>query len=91
MCILCVQGIAEYQRQLQRRTSKAPLEWQVQDRKARIQELNASISTIDGEVAELVEERATILNKGELPGCHGDEPAKIGYYGHGYQEYCYIW
>ena len=34
---------------------------------------NAAISSIDGELAELVGERAAILNQGEPPGCHADD------------------
>ena len=41
--------------------------------KSAIQRHNAAISSIDGELAELVGERAAILNQGEPPGCHANE------------------
>ena len=41
--------------------------------KSSIKQYNAAISSIDGELAELVGERAAILNQGEPTGCHADE------------------
>ena len=73
MCVLCVQRIGEYQRQLQDPSTdegmRSGLEWWVQSWKSRIQRRNADISSIDVELAELVGERAAILNQGEPPGC----------------------
>ena len=49
------------------------MEWRVKSSKSDIQQFNAAISSIDGELAELVGERAAILNQGEPTGCHADE------------------
>ena len=45
----------------------------MKSRKSVIQKHNAAISSIDGELAELVAERAAILNQGEPPGCHAND------------------
>ena len=69
--------IGEYQRELQDPSTdegrRPVLEWLVKYNKSFIQRHNAAISSIDGELAELVGERAAILNQGEPPGCHADE------------------
>ena len=52
---------------------RSNLEWLVKDHKSLIQGHNAAISSIDGELAELVGERAAILNQGEPPGCHAND------------------
>ena len=49
------------------------LEGLVKSAKSSIKQYNAAISSIDGELAELVGERAAILNQGEPPGCHADD------------------
>ena len=77
MCVLCVQYIGKCQRELQDPSTgegrRSDLEGMVKSDKSLIQQDNAAISSIDGELAELVGERATILNQGEPPGCHADD------------------
>ena len=77
MCVLCVQWIGEWQSELQDPSTdegrRSELEELVKSDKSRIQGFNAAISSIDGELAELVGERAAILNQGEPPGCHADD------------------
>ena len=77
MCVLCVQSIVEWQSELQDPSTderrRPYLEWWVKLYKSSIQLHNADISSIDGELAELVGERAAILNQGEPPGCHADD------------------
>ena len=77
MCVLCVQCIGAYQRELQDPSTgegrRSRLERLVKDDKSSIQQSNAAISSIDGELAELVGERAAILNQGEPPGYHADD------------------
>ena len=77
MCVLCVQRIGERQSELQDPSTyerwRSHLEEAVKSDKSTIQRLNAAISSIDGELAELVGERAAILNQGEPPGCHADD------------------
>ena len=72
-----MQWIGEYQRDLQDPSTherrRSELEELVKYRKSSIQGHNAAISSIDGELAELVGERAAILNQGEPPGCHADD------------------
>ena len=72
-----MQVIGEYQRELQDPSTdegrRPLLEGWVKSRKSSIQRLNADISSIDGELAELVGERPAILNQGEPPGCHADD------------------
>ena len=41
--------------------------------KSSIKQYNAAISSIDGDLAKLVGERAAILNQGEPAGCHADD------------------
>ena len=53
--------------------SRSHLEEEVKYNKSSIQRHNAAISSIDGELAELVGERPAILNQGEPPGCHADD------------------
>ena len=66
-----------YQRVLQDPSTdkgrRSYLEGRVKSRKSFIQQHNAVISSFDGELAELVGERAAILNQGEPPGCHADD------------------
>ena len=73
MHVLCVQLIGECQRRLRDPSTderrRPGLEGWVKSSKSAIQRHNAAISSIDGELAELVGERATILNQGEPPGC----------------------
>ena len=73
MCVLCVQWIGEYERQLQNPStdegSRLRLEELVKSRNSLIRERKAAISSIDKELAE----QAAILNPGELPGCHADD------------------
>ena len=80
MCVLCVQ----WQRELQDPSTdvgrRSQLEELVKSYKSSIQQYNAAISSIDGELAELVGERAAILNQGEPPGCHADD-CRSGYHG----------
>ena len=75
MCVLCVQEIGEYQRRLQDPSTgegmRSDLEEAVMSWKSSIQQHNADISSIDGELAKLVGERAA--NQGEQPGCHADD------------------
>ena len=77
MCVLCVQEIGKWQRELQDPSTdegrRSFLEEAVRSDKSNIQRYNAAISSIDGELAELVGERAAILNQGEPPGCHADD------------------
>ena len=78
MCVLfCVQEIGEWQRKLQDPSTdergRSYLEEWVKSSKSLIQQDNADISSIDGELAELVGERPAILNQGEPPGCHADD------------------
>ena len=77
MCVLCVQDIDDWQRELQYPStderSRSFLDWRVKSYKSSIQRYNAAISSIDGELAELMGERAAILNQGEPPGCHADD------------------
>ena len=73
MCVLCVQGIGEWQRELTDEVRRSLLEEWVKSHKSLIQQYNAAISSIDGELTELVGERAAILNQGEPPGCHADD------------------
>ena len=72
-----MQYIGKHQRELQDPSTdegrRSELEWLVKSRKSLIQQHNAAISSIDGELAELVGERAAILNQGEPPGCHADD------------------
>ena len=72
-----MQEIGEYQKQLQDPSTdegrRSDLEEAVKDYKSSILGHNAAISSIDGELAELVGERAAILNQGEPPGCHADD------------------
>ena len=76
-CVLCVQVIGKDQRQLQDPSTyegwRSDLEKWVKSNKSSIQQYNAAISSIDGELAELVGERAAILNQGEPPGRHADD------------------
>ena len=69
--------IGEWQRELQDPSTdegwRSDLEEAVKSGKSSIQQFNAAISSIDGELAELVGERAAILNQGEPAGCHADE------------------
>ena len=65
-----------YQRKLQDPSTderRSDLERGVKFNKSSIQGYNAAISSIDGELAKLVGERAAILNQGEPPDCHADE------------------
>ena len=84
MCVLCVQLIGKRQRQLQDPSTdegrRPHLEEAVKYNKAYIQQHNAAISSIDGELAKLVGERAAILNQGEPPGCHADD-CRDGHHG----------
>ena len=77
MCVLCVQEIGKCQSELQDPSTdegrRSRLEGAVKSLKSLIQRRNAAISSIDGELAELVGERAAILNQGEPPGCHADD------------------
>ena len=77
MCVLCVQCIGVWQSELQDPSTdedrRSLLEEWVKSHKSSIQGHNAAISSIDGELAELVGERAAILNQGEPPGCHADD------------------
>ena len=72
-----MQRIGEFQRELQDPSTdevmRSYLEEGVKPYKSSIQRYNAAISSIDGELAELVGERAAILNQGEPPGCHADD------------------
>ena len=72
-----MQAIGACQRELQDPSTdegrRPVLEEWVKDYKSDIQRLNAAISSIDRELAELVGERAAILNQGESPGCHADD------------------
>ena len=72
-----MQYIGEWQRQLQDPSTaegmRSHLEELVKTDKSSIQRHNADISSIDRELAELVGERAAILNQGEPAGCHADE------------------
>ena len=72
-----MQLIGRRQRELQDPSTgegwRSYLEEGVKDYKSSIQGHNAAISSIDGELAELVGERAAILNQGEPPGCHADD------------------
>ena len=72
-----MQEIGEWQRELQDPSIdevwRSGLEDWVKSNKSSIQQHNAAISSIDGELAELVGERAAILNRGEPPGCHADD------------------
>ena len=71
-----MQAIGKCQRELQASTvewRRSDLEEQVKSFKSSIQQHNAAISSIDGELAKLVGERAAILNQGEPPGCHADD------------------
>ena len=72
-----MQLIGEYQRELQDPSTgewrRSHLERGVKSNKSSIKQRNAVISSIDGELAELVGERAAILNQGEPPGCHADD------------------
>ena len=72
-----MQAIGKDQRQLQDLSidegRRSLLEEWVKSRKSSIKGHNAAISSIDGELAELVGERAAILNQGEPPGCHADD------------------
>ena len=69
-----MQRLGEYQRELQDPSTderrRPDLEGWV---KSDIQRHNAAISSIDGELAKLVGERAAIFNQGEPPGCHADD------------------
>ena len=66
-----MQLIGECQRELQDPSTdeggRSDLEEWVKSNKSFIQQHNAAISSIDGELAELVGERAAILNQGEPP------------------------
>ena len=72
-----MQDIGKCQRELQDPSTdegrRPGLEEGVKYNKSSIQRHNAAISSIDGELAELVGERAAILNQGEPPGCHADD------------------
>ena len=72
-----MQEIGQWQRELQDPSTgegrRSYLEEWVKSYKPYIQGHNAAISSIDGELAELVGERAAILNQGEPPGCHADD------------------
>ena len=72
-----MQVIGKSQRELQDPSTdegrRLDLEWRVKYHKSSLQQHNATISSIDGELAELVGERAAILNQGEPPGCHADD------------------
>ena len=72
-----MQYIGRRQRELQDPSTdegrRSFLEKWVKSLKSSIQQHNAAISSIHGELAELVGERAAILNQGEPPGCHADE------------------
>ena len=76
LCVLCVQRIGKCQRELQDPSTdewrRPELEFQVKSNKSAIQQHNAAISSIDGELAKLVGERPAILNQGEPPGCHAN-------------------
>ena len=52
---------------------RSRLEERVKSDKLGIEQYDAYISSINGELAELVGERAAILNQGEPPGCHADD------------------
>ena len=77
MCVFYVQWIGEYQSQLQDPSipewRRAQLKEWVQDIRSDIQQHNVSISSIEGELVELMGKRAAILNQGEPPGCHADD------------------
>ena len=72
-----MQEIGKWQRELQDPSTdeggRSDLEEWVKYSKSSIQRLNAAISSIDRELAELVGERPAILNQGEPPGCHADD------------------
>ena len=76
MCVLCVQEIGKYQSELQYPSTdeerRSDLQWWWFC-KSSIQRDNAAISSIDGELVEMVGERAAILNQGEPSGCHADD------------------
>ena len=78
MCDLCVQGIDDWQRQIQDPSTderwRTHLERVVQDAKNLIQQHNASIAEADAGILELVRERSAIsLKQGEPLGCHADD------------------
>ena len=76
MCVLCVQWIGKFKSELRDPStdegSRSYLEEQGKSNKSLIQQCNAAISSIDGELVKLVGERAAILNQGEPPGCHAN-------------------
>ena len=71
-----MQAIASWQRSLLDPSTsegeRAVVEENVQVCKGAIQDHNAYIAQLNSEMAELVEERATISGKGEPPGCHAN-------------------
>ena len=72
-----MQRIGKRQRELQDpsidKGERSYLERLVKSYYSAIDRYNVSISSIGGELAELVGERAAILNQGEPTGCHADE------------------
>ena len=76
MCVLCVQNIDDWQRQLQDPSTderrRSALEWGVQDAKNELQRHNASIAEADARILELVRERSAISKQGEPLGCHAN-------------------
>ena len=78
MCVLCVQYIDNWQRQLQDPSTderrRPDLERALQDAKNQLQRHNASIAEADARILELVRERSAIpLKQGEPLGCHADD------------------
>ena len=78
MCVLCVQCIDDYQRQLQDPSTderrRPDLELLVRGAKNQLQRYNASIAEADAGILELVRERSAIsLKQGEPLGCHADD------------------
>ena len=76
MCVLCVQSIDAWQRELQDPSiderRRPGLERGMQGAKNQLQRYNASIAEADARILELVRERSAISKQGEPLGCHAN-------------------